>query len=313
MSLQILRHKLSLFGLAICTLALADMVFGALPADHHFLSGEKAKVNGIIMSRDGDLIKLRESADTTATIVLNDRTRVRMKKGVLKFRREDQDVTALVPGLRVEASGAGDSQGALAAESITFNPNDFKTARSVDTRVSPIEGKQAEMAGRQDELEGKQKQTEQDVQKAQGAANKANLAVADLHSRVSSLDDYDTRYSTTIYFATNKYDLNDQAKKDLNQVVQQAVPLQGYMIEVAGFADTTGNAKRNQELSDLRAQEVVRYLQQVGKVPLRRVMTPVGLGTSQSAADNSTSKGREKNRRVEVRVIVNKAHASTGA
>jgi OOP family OmpA-OmpF porin len=130
------------------------------------------------------------------------------------------------------------------------------------------------------------------------------MGVADLHSRVSSLDDYDTKYSTTVYFATNKYDLSDQAKKDLDQLVQQALPLRGYMIEVAGYADTTGNAKRNQELSDLRAQEVVRYLQQVGKVPLRRVMAPVGLGTSQSAAEN---------RRVEVRVIVNKAHVSTGA
>jgi outer membrane protein OmpA-like peptidoglycan-associated protein len=83
------------------------------------------------------------------------------------------------------------------------------------------------------------------------------------------------------------------------------------MIEVAGFADTTGDPRRNQQLSDMRAEEVVRYLQQVGKVPLRRIVAPAGLGSSQSAADNNTPEGRQKNRRVEVRVIVNKAHAGS--
>jgi outer membrane protein OmpA-like peptidoglycan-associated protein len=284
-------------------MTLAGLVFGALPTNHHFMAGQKAKVTGVIMSRDGDSLKLREPGDMVATIILDDRTKVQVKKGVLNIRREDMDMTALLPGLRVEASGQGDSQGALAAEKITFNPSDFKTARSVDTRVTPIEGKQKE-------LEGKQKQTEQDVQDAKAEAERANAGVADLHSRVSSLDDYDTKYSTTIHFATNKSDLGEKEKKDLDQIVQQALPLRGYMIEVAGFADTTGNAKLNQELSEARAEAVVQYLQQVGKVPLRRIMAPVGLGTSQSAADNDTAEGRQQNRRVEVRVFVNKAHAS---
>jgi OmpA-OmpF porin, OOP family len=177
---------------------------------------------------------------------------------------------------------------------IAFNPDDFKTARSVDTRVAPLEGKQAEMEGKQNELEGRQKQNEQDVQRAQGEAGRANAGVADLHSRVSSLDDYDTKYTATVYFATNKYDLSEQAKKDLDEIVQQALPLRGYMIEVAGFADTSGNVQRNQELSEKRAEEVVRYLQQVGKVPLRRIVAPAGLGTLQSAADNATPEGRQK-------------------
>jgi outer membrane protein OmpA-like peptidoglycan-associated protein len=301
--MRAIRRRTSFFGLGACTLTLAGLVFGALPTNHHFMAGQKAKVTGVIMSRDGDSLKLREPGDMVATIILDDRTKVQVKKGVLNIRREDMDMTALLPGLRVEASGQGDSQGALAAEKITFNPSDFKTARSVDTRVTPIEGKQKE-------LEGKQKQTEQDVQDAKAEAERANAGVADLHSRVSSLDDYDTKYSTTIHFATNKSDLGEKEKKDLDQIVQQALPLRGYMIEVAGFADTTGNAKLNQELSEARAEAVVQYLQQVGKVPLRRIMAPVGLGTSQSAADNDTAEGRQQNRRVEVRVFVNKAHAS---
>ena len=294
----------------VWVLTLATLAFSAVPANHHFTAGQKAKVKGVIMSRDGDLVNLREASDVVATVALSDLTKVQVKKGVFKFRREDMDVTALVPGLRVEASGTGNAEGILAAEKITFNPDDFKTARSVDTRVTPIENKQAEMEGKQNELEGRQKQTEQDVQKAQSDADKANAGVNELHSRVSSLDDYDTKYSATVYFNTNKSDLTDQAKKDLDQLAQQALPLRGYMIEVAGFADTTGNVKRNQELSELRAEAVVQYLQQVGKIPLRRILAPAGLGTSQSVADNTTVEGREKNRRVEVRVIVNRAEGA---
>jgi outer membrane protein OmpA-like peptidoglycan-associated protein len=294
-------------------LVLAAVVFGAAPASHHFLSGQKAKVKGIIISRDGDTLKLREGADMVATIALDDQTKVQIKKGAFKFRREDMDMTALLPGLRVEAEGVGNGEGQLAAKKISFNPDDFKTARSLDTRVAPLEGKQAQLEGKQGELEGRQKKTEQDVQKAQNEAEIANAGVAELHERMSSLDDYDTKYMATVYFATNKSDLDDQATKDLDELVRRALPLRGYMIEVAGFADTTGNAKRNQELSELRAEEVVRYLQQVGKVPLRRIMAPAGLGTSISAADNATEEGRRKNRRVEVRLIVNKGQATAAS
>jgi outer membrane protein OmpA-like peptidoglycan-associated protein len=296
--------------IGVCLLVLSGCAFAVTPVTHQFTAGQKAKIKGFIMSRDGDTLALRESGDLVATVTLDDHTKVQVRKGALKFRRKEMEVTSLVPGLRVDAEGVGNSQGGLTAEKITFNPDDFKTARSVDTRVTPLEGKQAEMEGKQSELEGRQKQTEQDVQKAQGDAEKANAGVADLNSRVSSLDEYDTKYTATVYFATNKSDLSEQARKDLAQVVQEALPLKGYMIEVAGYADTTGDAKRNQKLSEERAEEVVRYLQQVGKVPLRRIMAPAGLGTSQSAADNVTAEGRQKNRRVEVRIIVNKAHSA---
>ena len=76
------------------------------------------------------------------------------------------------------------------------------------------------------------------------------------------------------------------------------------MVEVAGFTDTTGNAAKNEELSEKRADSVVRYLQQ-GDVPLRRILAPAGLGESHSVADNKTTQGRKLNRRVEVRVLVN--------
>ncbi len=136
-------------------LFLAAIAFGAVSSAHQFISGQKAKIKGVIISRDGDMLKLREAADMVAIIAMDDRSKVQVKKGALKFRRQEMDMTALLPGLRIEAEGVGNGQGQLAAEKITFNPDDFKTARSVDTRVAPLEGKQAEMEGKQAQLEGR--------------------------------------------------------------------------------------------------------------------------------------------------------------
>lgn len=266
-------------------------------------NGEKDKAKGLILSRNGDLIDVREDgADRIVVVVLDDDTQVKLKKkgplGIVS-RKQSMDVTALLPGLRIEAQGVGNAEGQLVAHEISFNPADFKTATAVDSQTSPLRGKQAE-------LEAQQQQTARDVQTAQAEANRANAGVAELHDRMSSLDDYDTKYMATTYFDVNKTILTDESKKELDELVQKALPLKGYMIEVAGYADTSGNAARNQQLSEGRAEAVVQYLQQVGRVPLRRILAPVGLGTTNSAADNATAEGRKQNRRVEVRVVVNK-------
>ena len=57
------------------------------------------------------------------------------------------------------------------------------------------------------------------------------------------------------------------------------------MIEVAGFADKTGNVAHNQDVERRRAESVVQYLEEQGNVPLRRIITPAGLGISHEAAD----------------------------
>ena len=88
-------------------------------------------------------------------------------------------------------------------------------------------------------------------------------------------------------------------------LAQKALAQKGYMVEVAGFADTTGNAALNQDLSQRRAAAVINYLQQQGNIPIHRILAPAGMGTSHEAADNKTSAGRKLNRRVEVKVLVN--------
>jgi len=82
------------------------------------------------------------------------------------------------------------------------------------------------------------------------------------------------------------------------------------VLEVTGYADATGNTERNRALSSRRADAVIRYMVENHQIPLRRIVTPYGFGESNPIADNKTREGRAENRRVEVKVLVNKGLTS---
>ena len=78
------------------------------------------------------------------------------------------------------------------------------------------------------------------------------------------------------------------------------------MIEVAGHTDSTGSDTKNFRLSQQRAEAVVQYLAVQHKIPLRRFVTPMGYGKTEAVADNTTAEGRSQNRRVDVKMIINR-------
>ena len=68
----------------------------------------------------------------------------------------------------------------------------------------------------------------------------------------------------------------------------------------AGHTDSTGDASKNLELSQKRAEKVMNYLISRGVDPSR--LTARGYGDTEPAASNDTAIGRAKNRRVELRI-----------
>jgi outer membrane protein OmpA-like peptidoglycan-associated protein len=284
-----------------------------------FTAGQKTKVEGVIVSRDGQTLKLRGTDDSIGTVDLNENTKIQLKHGFLIKRKAAMNTDSLVAGLRVEVEGSGNEKGELVADKVIFDPNSMRASRQIDTRVSPLEARTGtlegrtgtlesragKIEGRQTELEGAQKQTEQHVGEVRQVADQANQGVSNVNRRVSDLDNYQEKYKETVYFAWNSAKLTPAEQQKLDQVIQQTKNEKGYVVEVAGYADKTGKADYNQTLSERRADAVVRYLEQNGDIPIHRILTPAAMGTSHEAADNSTSEGRKLNRRVEVKVLVN--------
>jgi outer membrane protein OmpA-like peptidoglycan-associated protein len=100
-----------------------------------------------------------------------------------------------------------------------------------------------------------------------------------------------------VYFQTGEAVLNDEAKEELNQLVDILEKNSKLTIAVSGHTDNMGDSRSNLELSRLRAEAVISYLAAKGIATSR--LSAKGYGSSKPLASNDTSEGRELNRRVE--------------
>jgi outer membrane protein OmpA-like peptidoglycan-associated protein len=276
-----------------------------------FSAGEKAKVKGRITQRDVETFTMTDSAGATVVVLLTDTTSVKSnKKGLGLFRRgHDFEVTSLLRGLVVTVEGTGSEKGQLMAEKVRFEEADLKTAMTVESRVTPVEEANKKLAGQVDEVGAVAKDAKAEAAKANEGVAAANKRIDATDARISGLDNFDKQAETTVYFAVNSYVLTPEDKKALDELAQKSVNAKGYLIEVAGYADSTGDPEKNFALSQRRADTVVKYLAINGNIPMRRIVTPIGYGATKGVADDKTAEGRKQNRRVEVRLLVSRGLA----
>ena len=241
--------------------------------------GESAKVSGLILSRDGELIRVHDKKSGELVVVrIDDSTKVERNKYKFPFYRHvDMDVTALLPGLNIEAEGVGNSVGQLDARRVWFSPDDFAI----------------EVAEEQQILANKVS-----TERAQASANQSQ--------RVSNLDGYKNEFEVAIFFQEGSSVLGETAKRDLDNLADIAKSLNGYMIDTSGYAaHHKFSIAEDQKLSEERAAAVARYFLEVNNIPMRRILVPVGYGATHPAASNENAHGRNLNRHVDIKVLVN--------
>ena len=129
--------------------------------------------------------------------------------------------------------------------------------------------------------------------------------------RFGELGEYDVKGESTVMFAVNSSAVNEQGRKDLQALAAQAKQIKSYMIHIAGYTDSSGNPDYNQQLSDKRAAAVTQYLQKSCGIALYRVLAPDALGEAHPAGSNETASGKAANRRVEVKILVNRGIAGS--
>jgi outer membrane protein OmpA-like peptidoglycan-associated protein len=172
--------------------------------------------------------------------------------------------------------------------------------------LSQVEQNAQRLSGQLEELAAVANTAKGGARAAQETADSAVAGVNSTNERISALDDYEPQTVLSINFRSSSAILSADAKTQLDDVATKALNAKGYVLEVSGFADANGSVERNRALSQRRADAVIRYLVENHRIPLRRIVTPYGFGESNPVAENKTRDGRAQNRRVEVKLLVNK-------
>ena len=325
--------KFKMFSSMLMVLALLTVSAGMVAAQdttqpagsRSVASGEKMKIKGVVVRRDADTFIVRDANGVDTVVRLDNATSVKTKGGFLRSGT-NYGQTNILRGLNLEVEGRGNASGELAATKIRFNDSDLRVARAVESRAAPLEERASDtekklsdveenarrLSGQMDELAAVANTARGGAKAAQETADAAVAGVNATNERISSLDDYEPTTVTAVNFRTGSAVLSPDSKTKLDDIATKAMNAKGYVLEVSGYADATGSIQRNRALSQRRADAVIQYLVENHNIPLRRIITPYGFGETHPVADNTTRDGRAENRRVEIKLLVNKGITQPG-
>jgi len=152
----------------------------------------------------------------------------------------------------------------------------------------------------------------QSADQANSAAEQAVNHVSSLEGVVANLDNYKTLSDVSVTFGFDKSVLTQADKDQLDTLASSLTSARGYIIALTGGTDSVGDANYNYQLSQRRADAVVRYLQTKYNIQPHRFYE-VGIGKDNPPADNHTKEGRAENRRVEIKLMSNMAQGASSA
>lgn len=293
--------------------------------------GQKVKLEGVVAVRSGDNFTIKDLAGAETTVIITSSTDVTSHNRGLRGKT-DYPVTYIMRGLRLQVGGKGDADGNLVADYIRIDLQDLKTAQALMQTDAMAQENQkrlaaAEEAARiaQENATRMQGEIEENTALAQSAkaAAEAAQATADqafkdaalANNRINGLDDYDIVRNVPVLFKVGSSVIDPKGRAVIDEAAAWAKGekakgnANGWLVEVVGFADTSGNTAKNRALSERRSKAVIQYLVGVHGLDLRRLVQPFGYGESKPVASNKTAAGRAQNRRVEIRILQNKGIA----
>ena len=268
-------------------------------------------LQGVINGRSGSTMTLKTQGSGSVVVVLTPSTEVDEVQGLLKARKKEMAVTALIPGLPVQVQGTYNAQNQLVADLVKFKGNDLKNAEDYQAGIAPT---QQQVQANQEQIQQSEMQIQAQKQalaaeQEQTAANQA--AIAADNKRFGELADYNILGEVTVYFANGSTEIESQYKPQLLQLAQQSLGTKAYVLQVQGYASKVGSAAFNQKLSSERASNVTEFLEQQGNIPLTNMLAPGAMGTSQQVAPDTTAEGQAEDRRVVVKILQNKGISGT--
>ena len=133
------------------------------------------------------------------------------------------------------------------------------------------------------------------MDKAADAAKQVENATVETITDANNLTAVKVTFDSGVLFATNKYDLNSNAKSNLAEFAKILKEYNDADVAIYGHTDSTGSDAINDPLSVNRANSVANYLKSLG-VSANQIKSVEGKGSKEPVADNSTAAGRSQNR-----------------
>ena len=269
----------------------------------------QTKLEGVIKGRNGAQIILQTADSPKLIVLLTDSTDVAQFQGALKARTKRMSMAALVPGLPIKVEGTYDADNQLVATKIRFKGNDLEQAQAIQAGLAETQ-KQAQKNKEELEKQNAELAAQNAALKEQSARVAANKAAIDAAvARFGQLDDYYIFDEVTVYFGNGKVKVDPKYRPQLVALSEKAKTIKGYMVQVKGYASSSGSASLNQRLSEDRANNVTNILLQQGHVPLTNMLAPGAMGESRQVVKDKTADSEAENRRVVVRILQNKGIA----
>ena len=269
----------------------------------------QTKIEGVIRGRSGATVILQTADSAKVVVVLTDSTDVGQVQGLLKARNKKMSMAALIPGLPIKVEGTYDAENQLIAKTVRFKGNDLEQAQNA--QIGLAETKETAQQNKEDLEKAnaalKEQQEALTEQEKKIAANKAAIAAAT--ARFGQLDDYYILDEVTVYFGNGKVKVDPKYNRELVALAEKAKAINGYVIQVKGYASASGSTALNQKLSEDRANNVATILLQQGHVPLTNMLAPGAMGESHQVGKDKTADTEAENRRVVVRILQNKGIA----
>ena len=204
---------------------------------------------------------------------------------------------------RQEEERITNERNAAAAQARAEAEKKAAAAATEAKRQSDVEAqRQAELAAAKEEvLVAKEEAARADAQRVRKAAQELRAQLLEQLNHI--LETTDTPRGLVVnmadvLFDTGKYDLRPETREKLAKLSGVVLSHPGLSLAIEGYTDSTGSDELNQKLSEERAEGVRGYLVEQGLTDSS--VTAKGLGKSMPVADNDTSAGRQKNRRVEI-------------
>jgi OmpA-OmpF porin, OOP family len=290
-------------GFAITISLFAFVAFSSV------IAAAQTKLEGIIKGRNGAEIYLQTSDSPRVVVLLTDDTDVAQYEGMFKARKKEMSMAALIPGLPIDVEGVYDTEQQLVAKKIRFKGNDLEQAQAIQAGLHETSTQAQQNAADIQQHTAELEKQNAELQKQNEQLAKQNADIQAAVARFGQLDDYYILDEVTVLFGNGKVNVESQYTPQLVALAQKAKGINGYMIQVKGYASATGSAELNQKLSQERADNVTTVLIQQGQVPMTNLLAPGAMGESQQVESDNVADTEAANRRVVVRILQNKGIA----